>query len=633
LALRLSRSGAKTTTLDFESEAGYRAHADDFARRRGLDHLSLATAGVEESLSRRWAGIAERREQVAKLWERAGVALGFAIERERRVAYSEQRTQPQPVSEADVAGGRYLIAPTTVFARAVAEDARLAQLASPAWKEREAILRPLLEKIYRDPDAALSALNALSSDMSIEPRRLADDLAAAPDRLGRLRGSDLIVDGRAARDERSNATAALLELIPLARAHATEFRRNAERFGFREQQRRTHMSLPIPALSKTAMARLTEIEAVRRQGGDDAYKKAFALAAEDRSIVQEVKAVSEALSARFGWSAFTSKADAVAERNMIERMPEDLASIRGEKLTRLFEAVKRFADEQHLVERRDRSKIVAAASADQGMEADKENAAVLPMLAAVTEFKTPIDEEARSRALATPLYRQQRAALAAVASTIWRDPARAVGKIEDLLAKGFAGERIAAAVANDPAAYGALRGSDRLMDRMLAAGRERKEATQAVPEAGARLRALGSAYVNVLDTERQAIVEERRRMAVAIPGLSKAAEEALMRLAAEAKNNGRKLRAHAASPDPDIRREFAAVSRSLDERFGRNAILHGEKDLINRVPHAQRHAFEAMQERLIVLQQAVRRESSEQIISERRQRAVSRGRGIDMNGL
>ncbi|WP_196236933.1 hypothetical protein, partial [Rhizobium leguminosarum] len=102
--------------------------------------------------------------------------------------------------------------------------------------------------------------------------------------------------------------------------------------------------------------------------GDDAYKAAFALAAEDRSIVQEVKAVSEALTARFGWSAFTSKADAVGERNMVERMPEDLASSRGEKLTRLFEAVKRFADEQHLAERRDRSKIVAGASADQGME-------------------------------------------------------------------------------------------------------------------------------------------------------------------------------------------------------------------------------------------------------------------------
>ncbi|UFW64856.1 Ti-type conjugative transfer relaxase TraA [Rhizobium laguerreae] len=626
LVERLSRSGAKTTTLDFESEAGYRAYADDFARRRGLDHLSLAAAGVEESLSRRWAGIAERREQLAKLWERASMALGFTIERERRVAYSEERAEPTPVLEADVVSGRYLIPPATGFTRSVEEDARLAQLASPAGKEREAILRPLLEKIYRDPDAALVVLNALSSDASIEPRRLVDDLAAAPDRLGSLRGSDLIVDGRAARDERSNATAALLELIPLARAHATEFRRNAERFGFREQQRRAHMSLPIPALSRQAMARLVEIEAVRERGGDDAYKTAFAFATEDRSLVQEVKAVSEALTARFGWSAFTSRADTVAERNMVERMPEDLTSVRGEELTQLFKAVKRFADEQHLVERRDRSKIVAGASVDP----EKEN---VPMLAAVTEFKTPVDEEARSRVLSGPLYRQQRAALAAVASTIWRDPAGAVGKLEELLQKGFAADRIAAAVTNDPAAYGALRGSDRLMDRMLATGRERKEAVQAMPEAAARLRALGSTYVNVFAAERQVVGEERRRMAVAIPGLSKPAEDVLMRLTAEAKNNGRKRNASAVSLDPTIRQEFAAVSRALDERFGRNAILREEKDLVNGVPPAQRNAFEAMREKLKVLQQAVRWESSEQIISERRQRAVGRGRGFEMNGL
>ncbi|MBY3126751.1 BID domain-containing protein, partial [Rhizobium laguerreae] len=518
----------------------------------------------------------------------------------------------------------------TGFTRSVEEDARLAQLASPAGKEREAILRPLLEKIYRDPDAALVVLNALSSDASIEPRRLVDDLAATPDRLGRLRGSDLIVDGRAARDERNAAITALTELLPLARAHATEFRRNAERFGFREQQRRAHMSLPIPALSRQAMARLVEIEAVRSQGGDDAYKTAFAFATEDRSLVQEVKAVSEALTARFGWSAFTPNAVAVAERNVIERMPEDLASIRGEKLARLFEAVKRFADEQHLAERRNRSKIVAAASADQGMGTDKENAAVLPMLAAVTEFKTPVDEEARSRVLSAPLYRQQRAALAEAARVIWRDPAGAVGKIEELLQKGFAADRVAAAVTNDPAAYGALRGSDRLMDRMLAAGRQRKDAVQAMPEAAARLRALGSTYVNVFAAERQVVGEERRRMTVAIPGLSKAAEEVLMRLTAEAKNNGYKLSASAASLDPDIRREFAAVSRALDERFGRNAIIRGEKDLINHVPQAQHNALEAMREKLKVLQQAVRMESSEQIISERRQQAVNRGRGIDL---
>ncbi|MBY5678797.1 BID domain-containing protein, partial [Rhizobium leguminosarum] len=628
LVERLSRSGAKTSTLDFESEAGYRQYADDFARRRGLDHLSQTAAGMKEGVSRRWAAIAEKREQVAELWERASVALGFAIERERRVSYNEERIETQPVSDADASHARYLIPPTTEFARTVAEDARLAQLSSPAWKEREVILRPLLEKIYRDPDAALVALNVMASDVKIDPRRLADELAFAPDRLGRLRGSDLIVDGRAARDERNSAITALTDLLPLARAHATEFRRNAERFDLREQQRRTHMSLPIPALSKAAMARIVEIEAVRRQGGDDAYKTAFALATEDRSLVQEVKAVSEALTARFGWSAFTPNADAVAERNVVERMPEDLTDERRGELTRLFEAVKRFADEQHLVERRDRSKTVAGASADQGMEKSKENAAVLPMLAAVTEFRTPVDEEARSRVLSAPLYRQQRAVLAEAARAIWRDPAGAVGKIEELLQKGFAADRIAAAVTNDPAAYGALRGSDRLMDRMLASGRERKAAVQAVPEATARLRALGSTYVNVLDAERQAVTEERRRMTVAIPGLSKAAEDVLMRLTAEAKNNGRKRNSSAVSLDPTIRQEFAAVSRALDERFGRNAILRNVKDLINRIPPAQRKAFEVMQERLKVLQQAVRLQSSERVIAERREHSVNRGRGI-----
>ncbi|MBY3503446.1 hypothetical protein, partial [Rhizobium laguerreae] len=81
------------------------------------------------------------------------------------------------------------------------------------------------------------------------------------------------------------------------------------------------------------------------------------------------------------------------------------------------------------------------------------------------------------------------------------------------------------------------------------------------------------------------------------------------------------------------RQEFAAVSRALDERFGRNAILREEKDLVNGVPPAQRNAFEAMQERLMVLQKTVRMESSDNIVSERRQRAVGRGCGFEMNGL
>jgi hypothetical protein len=618
LVERLSRSGAKTTTLDFETEAGYRAHARDFAGRRG----TVVATGLEEGVSSRLAGIAKKGEQVAKLWERASFALGFAIERQRRVSYSEERVAY--LFNGSRVDGDYLIPPTTSFARSVAEDARRAQLTSPAWKEREAILRPVLEKIYRETDGALSALNAFASDPVIEPRSLAEEVAVRPHRLGRLRGSDLMVDGRTARGERSAAMAALSELLPLARAHATEFRRQAERFGIREQQRRVHMSLSIPALSKQAMARLVEIEAVRDRGGDDAYKTAFAYAVEDRVLVQEVKAVNEALTARFGWSAFTGKADATAERGLVERMPEDLVPERREKLIRLFAAIRRFAEEQDLAEKKDRSKIIAGASVEFG----KETMALVPMLAAVTEFKTPVADEARERALAVPHYGHHRAALVEAATRIWRDPAGAIHKIEDLVVKGGAAERIAAAVTNDPLAYGALRGSDRVMDKLLAAGRERKEALQAAPEAASRVRSLGASYASAFDAETHAITEERRRMAVAIPGLSQPAEDALRLLTTEMKRKGAKLDVAAGSLDPRVAQEFAAVSRALDERFGRNAIMRGEKDVINRVSPAQRRAFEVMQERLKVLQQTVRLQSSQEIILERQGRVIDRARGV-----
>ncbi|HEV7247567.1 MAG TPA: Ti-type conjugative transfer relaxase TraA [Shinella sp.] len=622
LVERLGRSGAKTTTLDFESEASYQAHARDFARRRGIDLAAEVAAGMEEGAERRLVWLAEKRGQVAKLWERANAALGFAIEREKSVSYNEERTET--LAAQSPADRKYLIPPTTRFARSIEEDARRAQLASDRWKKREAILLPVLKKIYRDPDGALVRLNALASNAGVGPRRLAEELAERPQRLGRLQGSEHLVDGRAARDERSAAVAALSDLLPLARAHATEFRRQAERFGIREEQRRGHMSLSIPALSKPATARLVEIEAIRERGGPDAYKTAFAYAVEDRLLVREVKAVKEALTARFGWSAFAEKADAIAERNMAERMPDDLAPDRREKLARLFTVVRRFAEEQHLAARKDRSKVVARASVEPG----KETIAVLPMLAAVTEFKTSVEDEARGRARDVAHYGHNRVALVEAAGRIWRNPAGAVDKIEALVVKGFAGDRIAAAVANDPAAYGALRGSDRVMDRLLAVGRERKDALQAVPEAESRVRSLGASYATALDTERRAITEERQRMGVAIPGLSGPADEALRVLEAAMKKKDAKLEVAAGSLDPAIRREFTKVSRALDERFGRNAVLRGENNVINRVAPAQRRAFEAIQERLKILQQTVRMQASQEIVSERQRRILDRARGV-----
>ncbi|QPB18773.1 Ti-type conjugative transfer relaxase TraA [Rhizobium sp. 007] len=624
LVERLSRSGAKTTTLDFENEAVYQAYAGDFARRRGISHLAEIAAGIEEDVARQLARLAGKRKELAVLWERANVALGFAIERERHIGYDDRVPVPS-VEQTSVEDMRYLLAPVTSFSRGVDEDARLAQLASPGCQERQAILRAQLGKIFVDPGEALALLNDRASHADAMPRRLTDDITRAPAQLGRLRGSDRLIDGRAARDERNAAIAALAELKPLVRAHTAAFRKSAERFGARERTRRTQMSFSVPALSMAAHARLSEIEAIRQAGGEEAYKTAFLFAAEDRSVVQEIKALSDALTVRFGRSAFTDRANEHVERNAMERMPEDLGQEKREELVKLFTAVKRFAEAQHEAERQDRSRIVAAAAFDP----ERQKTSAPPLLAAVTEFKAPVEEDAKASAMSTPHYQQRRAALAEAALRIWRDPAGAVTTIEALITKGVVADRIAAAVAGDPGAYGALRGSDRLIDRLLASGRERRDALQALPEVANRLIALASVYSNAFDAALRTLGEERRRMAIAIPGLSGGARDDLVRLTLAVAKNPRALTGMVSSLDPKVRDEFAAVSKALDARFGPDAIGRDEKDALNMVPPADRKAFDAMRTSLKVLQRAVRIESSQKILAERQAQALGRGRGFN----
>ncbi|MGO4318458.1 hypothetical protein, partial [Agrobacterium sp. MCAB5] len=53
----------------------------------------------------------------------------------------------------------------------------------------------------------------------------------------------------------------------------------------------------------------------------------------------------------------------------------------------------------------------------------------------------------------------------------------------------------------------------------------------------------------------------------------------------------------------------------------------GELDVINRVPPAQRRAFEVMREQLKVLQKVVRMQASQNIVAERHRRVLDRARG------
>lgn len=628
---RLSRSGAKTTTLDYESEAGYQAQIVDFARRRNMDHAAEIAAGMEEGVERRLSWIAAQRDRVARLWERASVALGLTIEKERGLSYDDDalaRTNAPAQLPAEPDRSHYLLAPQARFAHSVEENARIEQLASTRWTEREAILLPVLERIYRDPQTALATLNERASAFDGDPRRLGEEIARDPSMLGALHGSASLVDGQASRKERAAAIKAVSELAPLARSHAENFARDRGAFEKREQARRAAMSISVPALSPHAMARLDEIEAVRERGGEGPYKTAFAYATEGRSVVQEMKAVGEALTARFGWSAFIKKADSYAQKQMEDRMPEGMTPERRQELAVLFSQVRRFNELEHHTVRRDPSRVVAPAAHDPSNAADSSTPPTLPMLAAVTAFAVSVDDEARRRAMEVASYRQSRASLTDTAQRIWRDPAATLSTIEDLISKGVDAERVGRAIANDPAAYGALRGSDRIMDRLLAPGKERKQAELALEEVPALARAMGQAWRKAFDAEKAAVEVDRNRMAVPIPALSQRAEAELIRLNDAIAKSPKETTTLVRSLDITVRAEFDRVSKALDKRFGPNAIGRGDPAVIERVPATQRKVFEVMQPRLKVLQQAARVDRSQEIVAERQMRALRQVKGV-----
>ncbi|MGG6898150.1 Ti-type conjugative transfer relaxase TraA [Rhizobium sp. BR 315] len=619
LVERLSRSGEKTTTLDFENEASYRSVAFDFARLRGIDTIADYSHAVEAQAGRLSNWLAEQRDHLARLWQRANVAFGTTIETSGRNT-AIHATQDKGALLAPVADASDLLPAVKSISPSIAEDARLAQLASPQWKEGEAILRSLLERIYREPDRALSRLNEQSWNLAQDPGIIADRLSRSPQSLGALHGSNKLIDRRGDRAKRAAALAAVPELAVLARAHAIEFRKQADWFDGRERRRRLSMEVTVAGLSDRARGRLAEVEAIRQKGGQEAYRTAFRLAAEDRFVVQEINAVSEALSRRFGWDAFTEKTDQFAKRDIAMGMPEAIGKEKWTELIAIFAAVKRFAAE--LAKQRDSLMIAAAATSD--------NLNTIPaMLPAVTKFKANLDEEARMRVSETEHYKQARATLAATASVIWRDPAAAVATIEDLVRKQINPERIARAVATEPAAYGALRGSGRMMDRLLAGGRERRKALQAAEAVSADIHSLGRYYLSAFENEKSAVMIERERMAVPIPALTRIAQTELRHITSETERNPRELTRLVRSLPPDVRQEFAFISKALDARFGPGAISRNEAGVTNMVSKSQQSAFKAILGQMRTVQRAVAVDRAEEIIAERQRRKISRALGVD----
>src|SRR4051794_28787558 len=135
LGERLGRSGAKTTTLDFEDRA-------EFLERRGFES-ARTLAVVSDLWERQRAWIGEQRARLSELWERAGVALRAVRERwAGRTLEAEVAVQPTAL----------------VRASSAAELARASALSSPDYRHAAAVTRVAGARVYSDFEGAARAI-------------------------------------------------------------------------------------------------------------------------------------------------------------------------------------------------------------------------------------------------------------------------------------------------------------------------------------------------------------------------------------------------------------------------------------------------------------------------------------------
>ena len=175
---------------------------------------------------------------------------------------------------------------------------------------------------------------------------------------------------------------------------------------------------------------LIEAEAARLAGGDEAYRAAVRIVAADKVASVELKAISEALTARFGARAFSENASERQRTIMTSLvLPEERTRI--ETITPTFEAIRQLGQELLVAERRATEKLVVE---------------IGQLLPAVTHLPNSVADVARDAALAAPAYRKEMDSFAAVAPMIWRDPVAVINAVESAMLKSAYRDQLAGVI-------------------------------------------------------------------------------------------------------------------------------------------------------------------------------------------
>lgn len=317
LVTRMSRSGAKTTTLDYAGSRHYR-EALAYATNRGMYGLRVAKALAKDQA--RW--IKAQRDRIAS----AGAKLSKIIERFGQHSKFGQAASNQAAKTA---------APSQPWLRGIATWANSISQAVEAKLQGDATLTVHWTKInermnfiYEKPDEAMKAMDlapALNGDDATAKAaqdRIINQLASNPEAYGAIKGKTGLLASSASKAQRQNA---LGHVDPLSKSMRDYVRIRAEVQDLHTgtlRQERDRQRVDVPSISNDASRTLERIrDAIDRN--DLHSHLGFALS--DRMVTAEIEGLNKALDEKFGANTFSNaepkgkKFDAAAAKVM----PED----------------------------------------------------------------------------------------------------------------------------------------------------------------------------------------------------------------------------------------------------------------------------------------------------------------------
>ncbi|WP_375612409.1 MULTISPECIES: type II toxin-antitoxin system protein adenylyltransferase VbhT [unclassified Bartonella] len=249
---------------------------------------------------------------------------------------------------------------------------------------------------------------------------------------------------------------------------------------------------------------------------------------------------------------------------------KELSEEQKEKITTVFNKVKtvfsKLEKEDPKVEQSQKELNVASKATERE-----------PYLAAYTD-NSNLEQKALSALRNEKSYVNMFKELNSRLASIYRDPQEAALRIEQTILAGK-GDKLSDILDKSPDRAGELRGSDRLIDKLKATGKERKEALYHVPFALSSIKKLQSFYKNSYEIHMDRVTREREQLKVEVPSLSQEAVTFMKNVEA-GRDNYSKI------PEK-INQEFLKLQSALDKRFGQDAIHKQDFDLSKAIPQNQ----------------------------------------------